>query len=78
MTIAAAHAHGSVGPVVFLIIALVVWLIPAYFSGRIAKAKGYSFPLFLILGLIFGLIMLVIVFVMPRREAARVHPAAQA
>lgn len=77
MNIIAASSSSFSGLEVLLlfVVALIVWLIPAYFSGRIAAKKGYSFVLFAILGLFFGLIMLVIVAVMPRREAASIKPA---
>jgi len=53
-----------------------LWLLPAYLCGRIAAQKGYSYSLFVMLGLVFGLIMLVIVCVMPRREASQITPPA--
>lgn len=72
---ASSSSFSPVEALLILAVVAIVFLVPAFFSGRIAAKKGYSFILFAFLGVFFGLIMLVIVAVMPRREAARIHPA---
>ena len=60
----------EVSPVRIVLVAVLVvafWLGPAYLSGRFAASRGYSFALFLVLGLIFGLLTLLIVLVLPTR-----------
>lgn len=69
----------SIGPVealLILVIVGVVWLVPGYFSARFAREKGYSFPLFFVAGLIFGLITLLVVLVLPRRSGPAPAPDA--
>ncbi|MEN0015464.1 MAG: hypothetical protein AAGC46_19000 [Solirubrobacteraceae bacterium] len=70
----------SIGPVealMILVIVAVVWFLPGYFSARFAREKGYSAPLFFVLGVVFGLITLLVVLALPRRRGTA-PPAADA
>lgn len=52
----------------FAILALCLAL--AYVTGRVADGKGYSYPLFALLGLLFPLIGLIVALVLPDKNAS--------
>jgi hypothetical protein len=52
--------------------ALVILVIGcALLSGSLAHKKGYSYPLFAFLGLVFSVFTLIVVLAMPAKESAK-------
>jgi hypothetical protein len=54
---------------VYVVLAiLVVLLLPAYLSGRIARGKGRPFGLYFVAGLLLGPIVLIATLLLPRHH----------
>ncbi len=61
---------------IWLIIGILIWLALAFWPARVASRKGYSFLLFFLLSIIFSfLLILIIAYIMPRRNTPAPPPA---